>query len=166
MGKRFFGLTLDPLPFALSLLVGFLVLALCSFAQAQQSGRVPRIGFLIASSASAMSPRLDAFQQGLLELGYLEGKNIVIERRHADGKSDHLPALAAELVSLKVDVIVTSGPTATRPAKGATSTIPIVMTFDDDPVGSGFVASLARPGGNITGLATLARRSAEKDWSL
>jgi putative ABC transport system substrate-binding protein len=86
----------------------------------------------------------------------VEGKNIVIERRHADGKSDHLPALAAELVSLKVDVIVTSGPTATRPAKGATSTIPIVMTFDDDPVGSGFVASLARPGGNITGLATLA----------
>jgi putative ABC transport system substrate-binding protein len=133
-----------------------MLFALCSFAQAQQPGRVPRIGFLIASTPSAMAPRLDAFQQGLLELGYMEGKNIVIERRHADGKSDHLPALAAELVSLKVDVIVTSGPTATRPAKEATSTIPIVMTFDDDPVGSGFVASLARPGGNITGLATLA----------
>jgi putative tryptophan/tyrosine transport system substrate-binding protein len=133
-----------------------MLFALCSFAQAQHPGRVPRIGFLIASTPSAMAPRLDAFQQGLLELGYVEGKNIVIERRYADGKSDHLPALAAELVSLKVDVIVTSGPTATRPAKEATSTIPIVMTFDDDPVGSGFVASLARPGGNITGLATLA----------
>jgi ABC-type uncharacterized transport system substrate-binding protein len=133
-----------------------MLFALCSFAQAQHPGRVPRIGFLIASTPSAMAPRLDAFQQGLLELGYVEGKNIVIERRYADGKSDHLPALAAELVSLKVDVIVTSGPTATRSAKEATSTIPIVMTFDDDPVGSGFVASLARPGGNITGLATLA----------
>src|SRR5205807_794617 len=79
-----------------------------------------------------------------------------IERRHAEGKLDRLPALAAELVRLNVDVIVTSGPTATRPAKEATSTIPIIMTFDDDPVGSGFVASLARPGGNITGLSTLA----------
>jgi putative tryptophan/tyrosine transport system substrate-binding protein len=125
-------------------------------ATAQQPGRVPRIGFLIASSPTAMAPRLDAFQQGLLALGYLEGKNIVIERRHADGKADRLPALVAELASLKVDVIVTSGPTATRAAKGATSTIPIVMTFDDDPVGSGFVSSLARPGGNITGSATLA----------
>jgi putative ABC transport system substrate-binding protein len=103
-----------------------------------------------------MAPRFDAFQRGLLELGYVEGKNIAIERRYTDGKADYLPALAAELVNLKVDVIVTSGPTATRAAQGATSTIPVVMTFDDDPVGNGFVASLARPGGNITGLATLA----------
>jgi putative tryptophan/tyrosine transport system substrate-binding protein len=124
-------------------------------ARAQQTGKVTRIGFLIASSPAAMAPRMDAFRQGLREIGYVEGKNIIIERRHAEGKSDRLPALAAELVSLKVDVIVTSGPTATRPAKGATSTIPIVMTFDDDPIGSGFVASLARPGGNITGLSTL-----------
>ncbi len=86
----------------------------------------------------------------------MEGKNIVIEWRYAEGKLDRLPALAAELVRLKVDVIVTVGPTATRAAKEATSTIPIVMTQDTDPVGNGFVASLARPGGNITGLSTLA----------
>jgi putative ABC transport system substrate-binding protein len=125
-------------------------------AQAQQPAKIPRIGFLISSSPSAMAPRMEAFRQGLRELGYIEGKNIVIEQRHADGKPDPLPALAADLVRLNVDIIVTSGPTATRPAKTATSTIPIVMTFDDDPVGSGFVASLARPGGNITGLSTLA----------
>jgi putative ABC transport system substrate-binding protein len=132
------------------------LLALCAPAWAQQPGKVSRIGFLIASSPSAMAPRLDAFQQGLLALGYVNGKNIVFELRYADGKADRLPGLAAELASLKVDVIVSSGPTATRAAQGATSTIPIVMTFDDDPVGSGFVASLARPGGNITGSATLA----------
>jgi putative ABC transport system substrate-binding protein len=139
-----------------TILVATLILSFAFSVRAQQPGRVARIGFLIASSPSAMAPRLDAFQRGLRELGYVEGKNLVIERRHAYGKSDHLPALAVELVSLKVDVIVTSGPTATGPAKEATSTIPIVMTFDDDPVASGFVASLARPGGNITGLATLA----------
>jgi putative ABC transport system substrate-binding protein len=93
-------------------------------------------------------------------------ETIVIERRHAEGKFDQLPALAAELVSLKVDVIVTSGPTATRPAKLATSTIPIVMTFDDDPVGSGFVASLARAGGNITGLSTLSPEISGKQLEL
>jgi putative ABC transport system substrate-binding protein len=139
-----------------AIVVGALLFVLFSSAEAQQPTKVPRIGFLIASSPSAMAPRMAAFRQGLHELGYVEGKNIVIERRHADGKSDQLPALAAELVRLNVDVIVTSGPTATRPTKAATSTIPIVMTFDDDPVGSGFVASLARPGGNITGLSTLA----------
>jgi putative ABC transport system substrate-binding protein len=103
-----------------------------------------------------MAPRLDAFRQGLRELGYVEGKTVVLEHRYADGRPDRLPALAAELTRLKVAVIVTSGPTATRPAKAATSTIPIVMAFDDDPVGSGFVATLAHPGGNITGLSTLA----------
>ncbi len=103
-----------------------------------------------------MAPRLEAFRYGLRDLGYAEGKDFVIEQRYGDGSSDHLAALAAELAHLKVDVLVTSGPTATRPAQQATSTIPIVMTFDDDPVGSGFVASLARPGGNITGLSTLA----------
>jgi putative tryptophan/tyrosine transport system substrate-binding protein len=96
----------------------------------------------------------------------VEGKNIVIERRHAEGKLDRLPALAAELVRLNVNVIVTSGPTATRPAKEATSAIPIVMTFDDDPVGSGFVTSLARPGGNITGLSTLAPEISGKQLEL
>jgi putative tryptophan/tyrosine transport system substrate-binding protein len=91
----------------------------------------------------------------LRELGYVEGKNIVIEYRSAEGKPDRLPAVAAELARLKVDVIVTTGPSVTRAAKEATSTIPIVMTNDNDPVGNRFVASLARPGGNITGLATL-----------
>jgi putative tryptophan/tyrosine transport system substrate-binding protein len=131
-----------------------------------QPGKVPRIGFLITSSPAAIAPRMDAFRQGLHEHGYVEGKNIVIEPRYADGKFDQLPALAAELVRLKVDVIVTSGPTATRPAKGATSTIPIVMTFDDDPVGSGFVTSLARPGGNITGLSTLSPEISGKQLEL
>jgi putative ABC transport system substrate-binding protein len=97
----------------------------------------------------------EAFRQGLRELGYVEGKNIVIEWRAAEGKRDRVPALADELVRLKVDVIVTGGATDTRAAKAATVNIPIVMTNDGDPVGSGFVASLARPGGNITGLSTL-----------
>ena len=143
-----------------------LLLAPCSAADAQQSGKVPRIGFLITSSPSAIAPRMDAFRQGLHELGYAEGKNIVIERRHADGNSDQLAALAAELVRLNVDFIVTSGPTATRSAKAATSAIPIVMTFDDDPVGSGFVASLAQPGGNVTGLSTLSPEISAKQLEL
>ncbi len=104
----------------------------------------------------------EAFRQGLRELGYVEGKNIVIEWRSAEGKIDRLPALAAELVRLKVDVIVTGGPTATRAVKQATTTIPIVMTQDSDPVGNGFVASLARPGGNITGLSNLAQEISGK----
>ncbi|MGH7832102.1 MAG: ABC transporter substrate binding protein, partial [Candidatus Binatia bacterium] len=132
------------------------LLCACLSAEAQQTKKVPRIGFLgAAASASALSRRLDAFRQGLRELGYVEGKNIVIELRSAEAKLDRLPALAAELVRLKVDVIVTAGPLPTRSAKEATSTIPIVMAQDPDPVGTGFVASLARPGGNITGLSNL-----------
>jgi putative ABC transport system substrate-binding protein len=125
-------------------------------AEAQQPTKVPRIGFLGATPPSANAARIEAFRQGLRELGYVEGKNIVIEWRHAEGKADRLPGLAAELVRLKVDIIVSAGSAVTRPAKEATVTIPIVMAQDTDPVGSGFVASLARPGGNITGLATLA----------
>jgi putative ABC transport system substrate-binding protein len=125
-------------------------------AQAQQPTKVPRIGYLAVSSRSANPARIEAFRQGLRELGYVEGKSIVIEYRYAEGKFDRVPALAAELVSLKVDVIVTAGPIPTRAAKEATATIPIVMTNEGDPVGTGFVASLARPGGNITGLSTLA----------
>ena len=139
-----------------SILVVVALLALGVIAEAQQPKKVPRIGFLGASSASVLAARIEAFRQGLRDLGYVEGKNIVIEWRSAEGKLDRLPALAAELVRLKVDVIVTTGPAPTRPAKEATSTIPIVMAFDNDPVGNGFVASLARPGGNITGLSTLA----------
>jgi putative ABC transport system substrate-binding protein len=143
-----------------------LLFALCPSASAQQSARIPRIGYLVTSSPAAIAPRMEAFQQGLRELGFIEGKNIVIERRYADGKSDQLRSLAAELVNLNVDIIVSSGPTATRPAKEATSKIPIVMTFDDDPIGSGFVASLNRPGGNVTGLSTLSPEISGKQLEL
>ena len=125
-------------------------------AEAQQPAKVPRIGYLAANSLSAFSARIEAFQQGLRDLGYVEGKTIVIEWRSAEEKLDRLPALAAELVRLEVNIIVTGGGGATRPAKQATATIPIVMTQDSDPVANGFVATLARPGGNITGLSTLA----------
>jgi putative ABC transport system substrate-binding protein len=124
--------------------------------EAQQTTKVTSIGYITGPSLSANAARIEAFRQGLRELSYVEGKNIVIEWRSADGKPDRLPALAAELVRLKVAVIVTSGGAPTRRAKEATSTIPIVMTNDPDPVGDGFVASLARPGGNITGLSTFA----------
>ena len=125
-------------------------------AEAQQPKKSARIGFLSGTSPSTATGRLNAFRQGLGELGYVEGKNIIIEYRWSEGKRERLPDLAAELVRLKVDIIVTGGPQTTRPAKQATSTIPIVMAQDPDPVGNGFVASLARPGGNITGLSTLA----------
>ena len=124
-------------------------------AEAQPPTNTPRIGFLTAVPLSVNSARIAAFRQGLRELGYVEGQNIVIEWRSAEGQLERLPSLAAELVRLKVDVIVTAGPSATRPAKAATVTIPIVMTNDNDPVANGFVASLARPGGNITGLSSL-----------
>jgi putative tryptophan/tyrosine transport system substrate-binding protein len=127
-----------------------------AMAQAQQPAKVPRIGYFQAPPLSAVAARTEAFRQGLRDLGYVEGKNIVIEYRSAEGKSERVPALAAELVHLKVDVIVTGGSVLTRAAKKATVTIPIVMTQDIDPVSNGFVASLARPGGNITGLSTLA----------
>jgi putative ABC transport system substrate-binding protein len=140
---------------AICLLLTFFLLTV-SLAQAQQPGKVPRIGYLTAASLSTIPHRIEAFRQGLRELGYVEGKNIVIEWRYVERKLDRLSALAAELVRLKVDVIVSAGPAATRSAKEATVTIPIVMAQDNDPVGNGFVASLARPGGNIIGLSTLA----------
>ncbi len=135
-------------------------------AQAQQPTKIPRIGFLSATSLSTMSARIEALRQGLRELGYVEGKNIVIEWRSAEGKADLLPALAAELVRLKVDIIVSGGASDTRVTKSATNTIPIVMTQDTDPVGLGYVASLARPGGNITGLSTLASEISGKRLEL
>jgi putative tryptophan/tyrosine transport system substrate-binding protein len=137
---------------AVSLAMGVLLFPLCIPAQGDQPAKIYRIGYLSGGSLS-----LDvALAQGLRELGYVEGKNIVIERRSADGKLDRLPALAEELVRLKVDVIVTAGLGTTGPARAATSRIPIVMTQDQDPVSNRFVASLARPGGNVTGLSTLA----------
>ena len=124
-------------------------------ARAQQSTRKISIGFLSVNVRPAMKARVEAFQQGLRELGYIEGQNVLIEYRFAEGNPERLRALADELVRLKVDVIVTEGTTSTRFAKEATSTIPIVMAQDPDPVGTGFVASLARPSGNITGLSNL-----------
>ena len=139
-----------------SILVVVVLLAVAVIAEAQQAKKVPRIGYLIGASTSAYAARTEALRQGLREFGYVEGKNMSFEYRSADGKSDGLPELAAELVRLKVDVIVTGGgPSVTRAAKEATVTIPIVMANDGDPVGNGFVASLARPGGNITGFSTL-----------
>jgi putative ABC transport system substrate-binding protein len=124
-------------------------------AEAQQPGKLPRIGFLSTLSFSAMADRIETFRQGLRELGYVEGKNIVIEWRYADDRPDRVSELAAELVRLKVDIIVTGGNSATQAAKKATNSIPIVMTRASDPITSGFVVSLARPGGIITGLSTL-----------
>ena len=126
-----------------------------AIAEAQQPARTPRIGFLSAVPLASMSARVDALRHGLHELGYVEGRNILIEYRFAEGKLDQVSKNATELVGLKVDAIVTAGATDTRAARNATSTIPIVMAFDSDPVGSGFVASLAGPGGNITGLSSL-----------
>src|SRR5262249_15962928 len=149
-----------------ALVFSAMLLALCLPVAAQQPKKVPRIGFLGVTSPSTIAARIEAFRQGLRELGYVEGKNIVIEYRWAEGKFDRLPDLANELARLKVDVIVTSGPRQTRAAKEATVTIPIVMGFDSDPVGNGFVASLARPGGNITGLATFAPELSGKQLEL
>ena len=150
----------------LMLILALAILAVPLTAEAQQPKNVPRIGFLSAASASSISARSEAFRQGLRELGYVEGQNLVIEYRYAEGKLDRLRELAAELVRLPVDVILSAGPTVTRPAQEATSTIPIVMAFDSDPVGSGFVASLARPGGNITGLSTLSPEITGKQLEL
>ena len=147
-------------------LLATVLLTTASLAEAQQQTKVPRIGFLSAASLSSVAPRVDGFRQGLRELGYIEGKNVVIDWPSAEGNPDRLPALASELVRLKVDVIVTGGPTATRAAKEATSTIPIVMTQDPDPIGTGFVASLARPGGNITGLSSLSSELSGKQLEL
>ena len=132
-----------------------MLFAVCFSAQAQQPAKILRIGYLSSDSPSTIAVRIEAFRQGLREFGYVDGKNILIEWRFAQGKADRLRGLAAELVRLNVDVIVTSGPAATRAAKEATVTIPIVTAQDNDPVGNGLVASLARPGGNITGLSSL-----------
>jgi ABC-type uncharacterized transport system substrate-binding protein len=134
-----------------SILIVVVLLAVAVIAEAQQPKKVPRIGFLSAA------PSIDsAFLEGLRDLGYVDGKTIVIEHRSADGKLERLPELAADLVNLKVDIIVTQGTPSAQAAKKATNTIPIVMATSGDAVGTGLVASLARPGGNVTGLSILA----------
>jgi putative ABC transport system substrate-binding protein len=121
--------------------------------EAQQPGKVYRIGYLVPSSATAVSNVTEAFREGLRELGWVEGQNIVIEYRFAEGRFDRLPDLAAELVRLKMDVIVAYATPTAVAAKNATATIPIVMFGGGDPVGLGLIANLARPGGNVTGLS-------------
>jgi putative ABC transport system substrate-binding protein len=122
-------------------------------ADAQQAGKVPRIGYLSATSSSDRPLLLDAFRQRLRELGWIEGQNLVIDYRYAEGRVDRLPDLAAELVGLKVDLIASFGTQGVTAAKNTTETIPIVMIAVRDPVGSGLIASLARPGGNVTGVS-------------
>jgi ABC-type uncharacterized transport system substrate-binding protein len=143
-----------------------MLFALCVPAHAQQPKKVPHVGVLAGGSAASDAARIEALRQGLRELGYVEGKNLVIEYQYANGKTDRLTELAARLVDLKVEVIVTAGPSATRAAKQATTTIPIVMAQDSDPVGSGLVASLARPGGIITGLSRLSPELSGKQLEL
>ena len=128
-----------------------MLLAFCSSADAQQTGKIFRIGILDTSTASGMAGLLEAFRQEMNKLGWIEGKNITIEYRFAEGKPQRAPELAADLVRLKVDLIVVTGTPQALAAKKATSTIPLVMANAADPVGEGLVASLARPGGNITG---------------
>jgi putative ABC transport system substrate-binding protein len=133
----------------------FSLIFLPAMAGAQQRPKTPRIGILSIISTATLSDRFEVFQRGLRELGYIEGQNIIVDYRSAEGKADRLSDLAAELARLKPDLIVSAGATVTRVLKQTTTTIPIVMAQDTDPVGSGFVASLARPGGNLTGLAML-----------
>jgi ABC-type uncharacterized transport system substrate-binding protein len=139
----------------IGLALGALLSALSVSAHAQQPGKIFRIGFLDSTTASGQAVLLDALRQELSKLGWIEGKNLTIEYRFSEQKNERLPELAADLVRLKVDLIVVTEPTPALAAKNATTTIPIVMTTVGDPVGAGLVASLARPGGNVTGLASL-----------
>jgi putative ABC transport system substrate-binding protein len=137
-------------------LLATLFLVNVSLADAQQTGKIPRIGFLDSSTASGMAVLLEAFRQEMSKLGWIEGKNITIEYRFAEQKPERVPELAADLVRLKVDLILVASGASALAAKGATTTIPIVMANSGDPVGEGLVTSLARPGGNVTGLSGLA----------
>ena len=140
------------------------ILAFCSSAEAQK--KISRVGFLSLNRLTVQKDRVEALRDALRKLGYIDGQNITIDYRFADNDPERMAKLVAELVHLNVDVIVTSGSSATRPAKEATATIPIVMMSDNDPVASGFVASLARPGGNITGLTTLGEDLGDKRLEL
>lgn len=149
------------IPFALtSLLFG------SDSVDAQQTSKTPRIGYLGAVPLSSIQGRIEAFRQGLRDLGYIEGKNILIEWRSSDGKVERLGAIADELVRLKVNIIVATAPIATRHAMAVTKTIPIVMANEGDPVGTGIIESLSRPGGNVTGLSTLSPEISGKQLEL
>ena len=150
----------------ITVVLSYFFLLHCSAVEAQQPTKVPRIAYLTVASLSANKARVEAFRDGLRELGYVEGKNIIVEWLSGDGKLKREDELVAEALEFKVNVIVSSGPTMTRTAKRATSMIPIVMAFDSDPVGNGFVASLARPAGNITGLSALSPELTGKQLEL
>ena len=154
MSKKIFGFALCAMLFAL-----------CASVPAQQTKKVPRIGYL-PSALDRFNPNRDAFRQGLRDLGWVESQNILIEYRYAEGKNERLTDLAADLVRLKVDLIVTTGGTATNAAKQATRLIPIVFTQVGAPDKQGFVANLARPGGNITGLSSVAEEVSGKRLEL
>jgi ABC-type uncharacterized transport system substrate-binding protein len=143
-----------------------MLLALCLPVDAHQAKAVPKIGYLSASTRVSHVPSFQAFQEGLRELGYVEGQNISLEARFAEGKAEKLPELVAELVRLKVDIILAGGSQAVKPAREATKTVPIVVAHFEDPVAEGFVASLARPGGNITGLSRMSSDLAGKRLEL
>jgi putative ABC transport system substrate-binding protein len=147
-------------------LIGLALLGLPLAVAAQPAGKIPVIGLLDATSLSARSELVGAFRQGLRELGYVEGRNILIEYRWAEGRFDRLPGLAADLVRARVDVIVALAVPAALAAKGATTTIPIVMVGVTDPTDRGLVASLARPGGNITGLSSFSEELSAKRLEL
>jgi ABC-type uncharacterized transport system substrate-binding protein len=148
-------------------LLASLILAFVRLAEAQQPKKIPRVGYLSSfGDASAPGPQIEAFRRGLRDLGYIEGKNIIIEYRYAEGNLDRAPALVAELLQLKVDVLVATFSLAIRAAKEATKTTPIVMETNQDPVATGIVDSLARPGGNITGLTRLGRELSGKRLEL
>jgi len=153
-GKNVIGFTLSPLLYALCS-VGAVLFALSFPAQSQQLRKVPRIGLLMSSSTTETAPFIEAFRQGMRELGYVDGKNIILEIRGGEARPDRLAHLASELTGLKVDIIVAGGSSAVHAFKEATSTIPIVMRYDADPVRRGVISSLAHPGGNITGLASI-----------
>ena len=144
-----------------------LLFALCSSAQAQQPKKVPRIGYLSSFDSARDSDRTEGVRLALRERGYIEGQNIATEYRYAEGKPDRLPALAAELVRLKVDIVVVAGgPSTIRAVMNATKTIPIIMMGGTDAVEAGLVESLARPGGNVTGLISLYRELGGKRLEL
>jgi putative ABC transport system substrate-binding protein len=151
----------------LYLALSAMLLALCFPAEAQQPKKIPRIGFVSPlGDPKTPGPSVEAFRQALRDLGYIEGKNIVIEFRYTEGKGDRNPSLVAELVQLKVDVLVVPGPGGISAAKQATKTIPIVIVSQDDPVAAGYIDSLARPGGNISGLTRLTRELSGKRLEL
>ena len=147
-----------PCRFAAIFLLATSIMAWLHSVEAQQPKKIPRVGFVsVSGDASNPGPYVAAFRHGLQELGYIEGKNILVEYRYLEGKRDRIPDLVSELVQLKVDVLVASAPPVIRAAKQATKTIPIVIVTPQDPVAAGYVDSLARPGGNITGLTRLTR---------